>query len=154
MPETGPAFAAWRPTSPAAALGLAVEYLSAKPAFATLPFGDWSRTLFFQVVREHYLFFVDPSQRIRGFLGWALTDERRAELWRRNLAGLSNEECLEGDCVIVNAWSADTPEVNASMRAAAQKMFGSRRALYFKRRNAAGAERPVRLSIARHLRAG
>jgi hypothetical protein len=36
----------FRPKSPVvAALGLAVEYLMTKPAFANLRFGDWSRIL-------------------------------------------------------------------------------------------------------------
>ena len=144
--------AAWRPASPAAALGLAVEYLSLKPAFASLAFGEWSRVLFYQVVREHYLFFVDPDQRLVGFLGWALTDARHAELWVRGRAALASEDCVEGDCVIVNAWAADNAEVNLFMRKAAASLFASRRTLYFKRRNAAGQERPARLTIPRHRR--
>ena len=70
---------AWRPTSQAAALGLAVEYLSRMPAFAALPFGEWSQVLFHQVAREHYLFVVDGEQKMRGFLGWTLVDREFAE---------------------------------------------------------------------------
>ena len=141
------AFKAWRPNSPAASVGLAVEYLSKKPAFAKLPFGEWSQTLFYQVARGHYFFVVDQNQRIRGFVGWALTDQRRAELWLEGRSGLSNDECLEGDSVIINAWSADATGVNAFMRGAVRKLFGRRRAVYFKRHYPDGRERPVRLTI-------
>ena len=106
---------AWRPTSPAAALGLSVEYLSQKPAFAALPFGEWSQVLFYQVARGHYLFVVDGEQRIRGFLGWALTDRAFAEEWVAGRAGLRNESGEEGDCVIVNAWAAEDERAQQSM---------------------------------------
>jgi tetratricopeptide (TPR) repeat protein len=144
------ALTAWRPSSPAASVGLAVEYLSKKPAFAKLPFGEWSQTLFYQVARGHYFFVVDQNRRIRGFVGWALTDERRAELWLEGRSGLSNSECLEGDSVIVNAWSADAADVNAFIREAMRKLFARRRALYFKRHYPDGRERPVRLAIRAH----
>jgi hemolysin-activating ACP:hemolysin acyltransferase len=140
-------FSAWRPTSPAASLGLATEYLSTKPAFAKLPFGDWSQVLFHQVARGHYFFVVDHDRRICGFLGWALTDERLAELWVEGRTGLKNDECLAGDCVIVNAWSANTIEVNGFIREAMRKLFADRRAIYFKRHYPDGRERPMRLII-------
>jgi Flp pilus assembly protein TadD/hemolysin-activating ACP:hemolysin acyltransferase len=141
---------AWRPNSPAASLGLAVEYLSKKPAFAKLLFGEWSQTLFYQVARGHYFFVIDRNRRIRGFLGWALTDQRRAELWLEGRSGLSNSDCLEGDSVIINAWSADATGVNAFIREAMHKLFAHRRALYFKRHYPDGRERPVRLTIPAH----
>ena len=93
-----PTLNAWRPYSPAAALGLAVEYLSRKPAFAALPFGEWSQVLFYQVARGHYLFIVDGEQRIQGFIGWALTDQAFAEAWVAGRAGLRNDSGDEGDC--------------------------------------------------------
>ena len=141
------AFSAWRPKSATAAVGLAVEYLSKKPAFATLPFGEWSQVLFYQAARGHYFFVVDQNRRIRGFLGWALTDGRRAELWLEGLSGLSNSDCLKGDCVIVNAWSADGAGVSAFIREAMRKLFADRRAVYFKRHYPDGRERPMRLSV-------
>lgn len=138
---------AWRPTSPAASVGLAVEYLSTKPAFAKLAFGDWSQVLFHQVARNHFLFVINPEQRIRGFLGWALTEERLAEDWVEGRSGLTNDQCLQGDCVIVNAWSADAPNVNGFLLDAMRKLFADRRLIYFKRHYADGRERPMRLVI-------
>ena len=44
----------FRPDSPpAVALGLAVNHLMTKPAFAQLSFGDWSRILVGQINRKH-----------------------------------------------------------------------------------------------------
>jgi len=142
---------AWRPTSPAASVGLATEYLSTKPAFAKLPFGDWAQVLFHQVVRGHYLFVVNEDRRVCGFLGWALTNQRLAELWVEGRSGLKNDECLAGDCVIVNAWSADTTAVNHFLLGAMRKLFADRRAIYFKRHYPDGRERPMRLTVPGYL---
>src|SRR5215469_11207701 len=143
---------AWRPTSAAAAVGLAAEYLSRKPAFAKLPFGDWAQVLFHQVVRGHYLFVVNQDRRVCGFLGWALTSQHLAELWVEGRSGLKNDECLAGDCVIVNAWSADTTVVNRFLLGAMRKLFADRRAIYFKRHYPDGRERPMRLTVPGYLK--
>jgi hemolysin-activating ACP:hemolysin acyltransferase len=143
---------AWRPTSPAASLGLAAEYLSTKPAFAKLSFGDWSQVLFHQVVRGHYLFVVNQDRRVCGFLGWALTDQHLAELWVEGRSGLKNDECLAGDSVIVNAWAADTTVVNRFLLGAMRKLFADRRAIYFKRHYPDGRERPMRLMVPGYLK--
>ena len=143
---------AWRPTSPAAALGLSVEYLGQKPAFAALPFGEWSQVLFYQVARGHYLFVVDGGQRIRGFLGWALTEQAFAEEWVAGRAGLRNESGEEGDCVIVNAWAAEDARANRFLRAAVARLFADRHAVYYKRHYPDGRERPMRLIVPAHRR--
>ena len=143
---------AWRPTSPAAAVGLSVEYLSQKPAFAALPFGEWSQVLLHQVARGHYIFVVDAEQRIRGFLGWALTDQAFAEAWVVGRAGLRNESGDEGDCVIVNAWAADDGGAQRFLRAGVMRLFADRRAVYFKRHYRDGRERPMRLIVPAHRR--
>ena len=44
----------FRPGSPYVALGLVVNHLLTKPAFANLRFGDWSRILVGQINRRHY----------------------------------------------------------------------------------------------------
>jgi hemolysin-activating ACP:hemolysin acyltransferase len=154
MSDPRPTLSAWRPESQAAAVGLAVEYLSTKPAFAFLPFGAWSQVLFHQVVRNHYLFLIDEHRRIRGFLGWALTDQRRAESWVEGRFDLRNEECLDGDCVIVNAWSADTAAANRFLRKAMIQLFGNRRIIFFKRHYLDGRVRPMRLVVPAHRAKG
>ena len=97
----------WRPKDSAAALGLAVEFLSRKRAFARLQFGEWSQVLFYQVARGHFFFVVDQEWRVRGFLGWALTGKDLAEKWVEGRAGLRDDECRDGDCVIINAFAAE-----------------------------------------------
>ncbi len=138
---------AWRPKDPAASLGLAVEFLSKKPAFAKLQFGEWSQVLFYQVARGHFFFVVDQDRRVRGFLGWALTDQALAEQWVEGRAGLRNEQCRDGDCVIINAFAAETVDANRFIVNTMRKLFASKRTLYFKRHYPDGRTRPVSLSV-------
>ncbi len=146
---------AWRPKDPAAALGLAVEYLSKKPAFARLQFGEWSLVLYYQVARGHFFFVVDQDRRVRGFLGWALTTRALAEQWVEGHAGLRDDECREGDCVIVNAFAAETGAANRFIVNTMRKLFAKTRTLYFKRHYRDGRTRPMRLNtnefVAGHL---
>ncbi len=150
-----PRLSAWKPADPAASLGLAVEFLSRMPAFGKLQFGEWSQVLFYQVARGHFFFVVDQDKRVRGFLGWALTEQALAEQWVEGLAGLRNEQCREGDCVIINAFAAETDEANHFIVDTMRGLFASKRRLYFKRHYPDGRTRPARLSVndfvARHL---
>jgi hemolysin-activating ACP:hemolysin acyltransferase len=148
------AYVCWRPAQPEAALGLAVEYLCAKPAFAALPFGLWSQTLFWQVARKHYVFVLDADRRVRGFLGWAFVERPLADLWLKGESGLTNAQCRAGDCVIVNAWAADDPCANEALMRWAGESFAGGRAVYYKRRYADGRERAVRLPLPGHRRRG
>ena len=138
---------AWRPKSPAASLGLAVEFLSKKPAFAKLQFGEWSQVLFYQVARGHFFFVVDQDRRVRGFLGWALTAQALAEQWVEGRGGLRSDECREGDCVIINAFAANTPGTNRFIVEMMRRLFASKRTLYFKRHYPDGRTRPMRLGV-------
>jgi hemolysin-activating ACP:hemolysin acyltransferase len=148
VPASGaPHLSAWRPKDPAAALGLAVEFLSKMPAFAKLQFGEWSQVLFYQVARGHFFFVVDQDRRVRGFLGWALTNQALAEQWVQDRAGLRNEQCLDGDCVIINAFAAETIDANRLICDTMRRLFASRRTLYFKRHYADGRARPSKLSV-------
>jgi hemolysin-activating ACP:hemolysin acyltransferase len=71
----------FRPQNPYVALGLAVNHLMTKSAFANLRFGDWSRILVGQINRKHYCFAVDGNNQIQGFIGWAVTSKEKAEAW-------------------------------------------------------------------------
>ena len=141
------ALSAWRPKDPAASLGLAVEFLSKKPAFARLQFGEWSQVLFYQVARGHCFFVVDQDRRVRGFLGWALTPQALAEQWVEGRAGPRNDECRDGDCVIVNAFAAESAGANRFIVDMMRKLFASKWTLYFKRHYPDGRTRPTRLSV-------
>jgi hemolysin-activating ACP:hemolysin acyltransferase len=145
-PAEGLRLSAWKPKDASACLGLAVEFLSKMPAFARLPFGEWSQVLFYQVARGHCLFVVDQDQRVRGFLGWALTTRDLAEQWVEGRSGLRSDQCVDGDCVIINAFAAETDEARRFILDARRALFGSRR-LYFKRHYADGRTRAARLSV-------
>ncbi len=92
---------------PATALGLAVNHLMTKPAFARLKFGDFSRGLAGQIERKHYCFVVDRENRIQGFLAWAITSREDAEAWiegrsdlflrRQHGRRLHRHQCLDGN---------------------------------------------------------
>jgi tetratricopeptide (TPR) repeat protein len=150
-----PILSAWKPESPVISLGLAVEYLRKKPAFARLPFGEWSQVLVGQINRGHFCFIVDEQRQIRGFFGWALTSERLAEEWVEGRSGLSDADCRAGDCVIFNAWAAESFRAHRFMVDTGRKVIEGKRTLYFKRHYPDGRTRPVRLPatnfVASHL---
>src|SRR5215470_10804398 len=100
-----------RAESPHVALGLAVSHLMVKPAFANLKFGDWSRILVGQINRGHYCFAVDGKSQIVGFMGWALATRDNAEAWVEGRRALSFEDSKDGDCMLINAWSANSNRV-------------------------------------------
>lgn len=83
---------------PARALGLAVNYLITKPAFAKLPFGLWSRILVGQINRGHYLLALDRNKLV-GFLGWALT---KGDIRLAGRGEFSYADSLAGDILLIN----------------------------------------------------
>jgi hemolysin-activating ACP:hemolysin acyltransferase len=134
-----------QPKNPYVALGLAVSHLMGKPAFAKLRFGDWSRILVGQINRGHYYFAIDQNNHTKAFLGWALTTSEKAEAWVTGRAGLSYEDSREGDCLIINAWSASSPEANRLLLDAARSIGRGKQAVYFKRHYKDGSVRPTRI---------
>jgi hemolysin-activating ACP:hemolysin acyltransferase len=146
----------FRPQSPFVALGLAVNHLMTKPAFANLRFGDWSRILVGQINRKHYYFAVDSKNQIQGFMGWALTSKENAEAWVEGRGALSFADSLDGDCVVFNAWAANTGKVNRFLLGEARKVIEGKDTVYFKRFYKDGGVRPARLRVndfvAQHLR--
>ncbi|MGO1079968.1 hypothetical protein [Inquilinus sp. CA228] len=134
-----------RPHSAAAALGLAVSHLMTKPAFAALAFGNWSRVLVGQINRGHYQLVIDGAGRVVGFLGWAATSEPNAEAWMQGRGDVP--ELRDGDCIVINAWSADHPAANRLVLAAARLAIHGKRLVYFKRHYRDGRTRPMRLAV-------
>ena len=137
----------FRPEHPVAALGLAVNHLMTKPAFAGLKFGDWSRILVGQINRRHYYFAIDSNNQIQGFIGWALATRDNAEAWVEGRRELSFEESKEGDCMVFNAWSADTTKVNRFLLEQVRHIMKDKQTVYFKRLYKDGTIRPVRLNV-------
>jgi hemolysin-activating ACP:hemolysin acyltransferase len=123
----------FRPQNPYVALGLATNHLMTKPAFAKLRFGNWSRILVGQINRKHYYFAVDGNDQIQGFMGWALTSKENAEAWVEGRGALSFADSLDGDCVVFNAWAANTGKVNRFLLGEARKVIAGKDTVYFKR---------------------
>ena len=146
----------FRAKDPYIALGLAVSHLMTKPAFANLRFGDWSRILTGQINRKHYYFAVDSKNQSQGFMGWAVTSKEKAEAWVEGRGGLSFEDSLEGNCLIFNAWAANTPQANRFLVSKAREIMEGKDTVYFKRHYKDGSTRPVRLRVndfvAQHIR--
>lgn len=141
-----PVLRLFRPEHPVFALGLAVHYLMSKPAFANLRFGDWSRILVGQINRQHYYFAIDENNKVQGFIGWALTTKDRADAWVEGHP-LSYEESLQGDCLLFNAWSADSTRVHRFLVDEARKIISDKQTVYFRRHYKDGSSRPVRLNV-------
>ena len=137
----------FRPRDPDAALGMAAKYLMSKPAFANLRFGGWTSILVGQIHRGHYYFVVDGDNRVRGFVGWALATREMAEAWVEGRRALSFEDALQGDCLVFNAWSADSTKVHRFLVDEGRKIVGGKQTLYFKRYYKDGRTRPVRLNV-------
>jgi hemolysin-activating ACP:hemolysin acyltransferase len=135
------------PENPQFALGLAVNHLMTKPAFANLRFGEWSRILVGQINRRHYAFAIDAKRNVVGFAGWALTTRDKAEAWVEGRRPLTYEDSLAGECLLFNCWSADNFRVHRFMVDEARKLIVDKETMYFKRYYKDGTSRPVRLNV-------
>ncbi|MAW81650.1 MAG: toxin-activating lysine-acyltransferase [Parvularcula sp.] len=140
------AFRAFKDDNAYAALGRAVSYLMTKPNFKDLKFGFWSRTLVGQINRKHY-FFTSDGKNIVGFVGWAFVDEGMAKAWLEGSADFNSVDCVNGECMVINAWAADTNAVNRfNLREIRHHLVG-RKAAYAKRFYKNGRVRPLRVGI-------
>jgi len=137
---------ALRPGDRHQALGMAVAFLMADPAFQALRFGHWARVLAGQIRRGHYLFVADRIAVV-GFVGWALADRAKAEAWLAGRGELSFDDSQAGEIVVLNAWKTVTPAANRFLIRALRELFLDKQALYYKRFYASGRVRPVRLRV-------
>jgi hemolysin-activating ACP:hemolysin acyltransferase len=144
-----PALHLHRPRDPVRALGLAVNYLMSKPAFATQRFGTWSRILAGQINRGHFVFVADGAGRILGFAGWGLTTEALAEGWLAGRVDLTSDQCRRGDCVLVNAWATDSAAAQRMLAAEGRRASRGMRAIYYQRIHPDGRVRGVRVPLLR-----
>ncbi len=129
-----------------AALGRAVSYMMTKPAFANAPFGHWAKTLTGQINRKHY-FFVLRGGAIVGFCGWAFVDEAKAQLWVEGKADIGYSDSLDGDCVVINAWSSDDEVVNRFILDELRRITHTKKRAFAKRFYKDGRVRPVILEV-------
>ena len=147
VPVKHPSLRLYRPDRTTLALGLAVNHLMTKPAFAHLRFGEWSRILVGQINRGHYYFVIDEKSQVVGFLGWAVTTKDKAEDWVEGRGGFSDKDAKDGDCIVFNAWSANTLAVNRFLLNAARHVMKGKEMVYYKRHYNDGTTRPVRLRV-------
>ena len=130
----------------ALALGLAVEHLMTKPAFARLPFGHWARILTGQIRRGQY-FFVVAQNRVVGFCGWALASQAEAEAWISGRPEAAQIRGETGDCIVLNAWSADDATAHRVLLDELRIRGRSKSVLYAKREYKDGRTPPLRLKL-------
>ena len=136
---------ALKPTDPATALGMAVEFLLKQPVFAKLPFGEWAQVLVGQINRGHFFFAVDEQRHVHGMFGWALANEAIAEAWVTGRGDLRSEDCWDGDCVIVNVFAADGPDADRVLAEEGIKVLAGKRRFFAKRYYRNGRTRPLRM---------
>jgi hemolysin-activating ACP:hemolysin acyltransferase len=124
-----------------------VSYLMTKPAFAKLQFGDWSRILVGQINRGHYRLVVDDAGEAQGFMGWALAREEHARAWAEGRRALTFEDSCSGDCMVINAFAADSTRVTRALIEEARSIGSDKTALYFKRHYKNGTTRVSRIAV-------
>lgn len=129
-----------------AALGMAVSLLMPEPSFGKRPFGHQSGALAGQIRRGHY-FFVMNGPVPCGFLGWALATEELAEKWLRGKVETSFEDAKTGDCIVLNAWLANSPAANRFILDQLRVIGRDKKAVYGKRFYKDGRVRPMKLSV-------
>jgi hypothetical protein len=76
-----------------------------------------------------------------------VTAKDKAEAWAEGRGGLSNDDSINGECIIFNAWAASSAPVNRCLLAAARTVMMGKETIYFKRHYRDGSTRPVRLSV-------
>src|SRR5262249_45337082 len=128
-----------------AALGLAVNYLMTKPAFARLPFGHWARVLTGGIHPGESVVISDEST-VLGFAGWAFASAPAAEAW---LAGHTPAIARPdaGDCLMINAWAAETLRAHQFLLREVRRRAAGAVAIYGRREYADGRSRAVRISV-------
>lgn len=146
MDASQPTLSLYRPEWRALALGLAVNHLMTKPSFMRMRFGELSQLLAGIVNRDHYFFVVDQTRQIQGFAGWALTSRGNAEDWLSGRRALASKDCIAGECIVMNAWSASTITTHRYMVRETRKVLGDKDAIFFRRFYGDGRMRPVRIS--------
>lgn len=142
----GNALEASKPDNKVFALGLAVSYMMNKKAFATQPFGLWSKVLVGQFNRDHYLF-IHRGPKIVGFAGWSLTNKKCAEDWLADRADIPYDQSQEGECFVFNSWAADDLGAHRFLLDQMRPVFASCEVIYYKRVYKDRGTRPVRLTV-------
>lgn len=134
-----------RVANPYTALGLAVDHLMSKPAYASIGFVAWSKVLAGQINRGHYVLVLDEKSQVVGMLGWAYANREAAWSWASGDGGLGDGR--SGDCIVFNVWSANSRAVKVLLLRGARRAIMGRREIVYRRLYPDGRLRPVRLSV-------
>ena len=136
-----------RPQDSTYALGLSVEVTARYAAFGNISLGEWLGVLSGQIERSHYYFVIDERNAVVGFVSWALAHESHALAWLERGKELYNENCSDGDCVILNAWIAESPEIQRFMIKHTKQELSGKRFIFAKRIYPQGRIRAVKLPV-------
>ena len=146
-PPARPELRVFRPDSPYVALGLAVNHLMTKPAFAELQFGEWSRILVGQINRKHYFFVVDAQEPGPGLrrLGGHHQGQGRGLGRGARRAGLRGQ--LRRPLHHLQCVGGEQRQVNRFLLQEARKVMLGKEWVYCKRHYKDGTTRTTRLQV-------
>lgn len=129
-------------SDPHAAAGQAMVLMARHPEFGDLSFRQMASLIIGQVNRKHYRFVLRGGAPV-GFVGWALCSEAAGRRWLLHNDASAVGDGRQGDCVVLNHWLADGPEMNAFIIAQMLQILPAQRLLFARRRYADGRTRPV-----------
>lgn len=152
MQTLTPYYEIFVPQDPFKAMGMATSHLMTKENFRQLTFVEAGRLIAGQINRGHY-FFVRQKQSIVGYAGWALCSEAAGDLWLSRNIDVPLAEAESGDCILLNMWQADAPDINPLIVRELQRRNPDKKFLFAKRfYNSGNAVRPLKLPIFRTTR--
>lgn len=91
----------------ATSIGMVVELLHEVPPFSDMTARELTGTVIGQIRRGHYVLAVQ-DERVIGYVGWALASEEIAKGWAEGRHRPTYEESMDGDCVILMMWYAQS----------------------------------------------
>jgi uncharacterized protein YehS (DUF1456 family) len=80
-------------------------------------------------------------------MGWALATSAIAEAWLAGRRALTFEDSKAGDCIVINAWAANSTRVTRILMQEARRISRDTSAVYFKRHYEDGTARAVRVAV-------
>jgi len=123
---------AFRMAAPEIALSTLVQLSVPAPAFSTQRFGAWARVLIGQVNRGDYLI-LGQNGRPVGFAGWFAARKTDAEAWLEHEVDIPVAPPGAGDCAVMNAFMAPSPEAARYLREAFLEQIPTLSMIYAKR---------------------
>ena len=110
----------------ATAMGMVIELLYDVPPFGDMTARELMGTIIGQIRRKHYVLAVQDEQVI-GYVGWALSTESIAKGWAEGRHRPTYEESLDGDCVILMMWYAQSAAATRQLARYLRRIYPGRR---------------------------